>query len=431
MRSWTPPEVPEIPALSASLHLHDTARDAVVEVPVRTGRGTLYVCGITPYDATHLGHANTYVHFDVLVRHWLGTGLEVQYVQNVTDVDDPLIERASAVGVDWRDLAEEQTELFREDMAALGVIPPGVYLGAVETVPQVVEDVERLLERGMAYRVPADPEELPEGTSEADDVYFDDGAAETGTDWRLGAVSGYDRLTMERLFPDRGGDPERPGKRDPLDPLLWRARRRDEPHWDGRSLGRGRPGWHIECSVIARRHLPAPFAVQGGGSDLRFPHHEFSAAHATAADGVPLADVYFHTGMVGLDGEKMSKSKGNLVLVSGLLAEGADPRAVRILILSEHARTDWSFTRDRLDRATRRLARWQEALARAPEEEDRAGDEPEDLQRGIQTALADGLDAPAALRTVDRWAAGELATTTSARRVRTVVLALLGVDLTA
>ncbi|MCT1607403.1 cysteine--1-D-myo-inosityl 2-amino-2-deoxy-alpha-D-glucopyranoside ligase [Nesterenkonia massiliensis] len=430
MRSWSAPEVPTLPPLAESLQLHDTAAGDVVPVSSRANTASLYVCGITPYDATHLGHANTYVQFDLLVRYWLASGLDVRYVQNVTDIDDPLLERAEATDVDWRELAENQTELFREDMTALGVIPPQHYLGAVEMIPAVVEDVERLVELGIAYPVEVNDDDAATGP----DFYFDIAAAESRTDWRLGSIGNYDRTAMEELFPERGGDPTRPGKRDALDPLLWRARRSGEPYWDGASLGQGRPGWHIECSVIARRHLPAPFTVQGGGSDLRFPHHEFSAAHATAADGVALAEHYAHTGMVGLDGEKMSKSKGNLVLVSTLRAQGVDPRVIRTLLLSNHWQSDWSYTAADLQAAQQRFARWQQALQNAPAAGDEAqtGDEteaPEQLQYALTSALALNLNAPAALDQLDMWAAGHVAQGTSASRVRDVVLALLGIDL--
>ncbi|GAA3285873.1 cysteine--1-D-myo-inosityl 2-amino-2-deoxy-alpha-D-glucopyranoside ligase [Nesterenkonia halobia] len=432
MESWTSPTVPSIPALPPTLRLHDTATGRLADVEPRDGVGSLYVCGITPYDATHLGHANTYVNFDLLVRYWRACGLEVQYVQNVTDVDDPLFERAAATGIDWRELGEEQTELFRRDMAALGVIAPDVFRGAAESVPEVVADVERLVEAGIGYRVPV-PESERVDAADGDDVYFDIAAAESATDWRLGSIGAYDRAAMEELFPERGGDPQRAGKRDALDPLLWSARRAGEPWWEGGALGPGRPGWHIECSVISRRHLPAPFAVQGGGSDLRFPHHEFSAAHATAADGVPLAETYVHTGMVGLRGEKMSKSQGNLVLVSALRADGVDPQAVRVLLLSHHHRSDWSFTDEELAASGERLQRWKEALARAPQSA-RGGDadqEPEDLQHALHSTLSQDLNAPAALEQLDRWAAGQLAAGTDAARAADVVQALLGIDLRA
>ncbi len=415
--------MPSLPRLAESLELFDTPHSTTLPTHSRQGAASLYVCGITPYDATHLGHANTYVQFDLLVRYWLACGVQVNYVQNVTDIDDPLLERAEATGADWRELAEEQTELFRQDMAALSVIPPNSYLGAVEMIPAIVEDVERLAELGIAYRVPAED-------ADGDDYYFDIAEAESRTDWRLGSVGGYDRPTMDSLFGERGGDPQRPGKRDRLDPLLWRARREGEPEWDGGALGRGRPGWHIECSVIARRHLPAPFTVQGGGSDLRFPHHEFSAAHATAADGVALAERYMHTGMVGLDGEKMSKSKGNLVLVSQLRARGEDPQAVRTLLLSHHWRTDWSYTDADLALASGRLQRWKQALQRAPEQNPgESAEEPDELQYALMSILALDLNAPAALDQLDMWAEGHLAAQTSRARVRDVVLALLGIDL--
>ncbi len=424
MKSWTSPDVPALPALPQALQLHDTSRDELVEVIARDGLGSLYVCGITPYDATHLGHANTYVQFDLLVRYWRACGLEVNYVQNVTDIDDPLLERAEATGVDWRDLAEEQTDLFRHDMHALEVIAPTSYLGAVEFIPAVVEDVERLVELGIGYRVPT-----PEAPDGGQDVYFDIAAAEAATGWRLGSIGHYDRAAMEELFPERGGDPERAGKRDPLDPLLWRARREGEPFWDGRSLGAGRPGWHIECSVIARRHLPAPFTVQGGGSDLRFPHHEFSAAHATAADGTALAETFLHSGMVGLDGEKMSKSKGNLVLVSRLREAGTDPQVIRTLLLSHHYAEDWSYTEAGMAGAEARLVRWKQAWAAAPETGAEVPGKPEDLQYALHSALSLNLNVPAALDQLDMWAAGHIAAGTGRERVRQVVQALLGLDL--
>ncbi|GFZ79853.1 cysteine--1-D-myo-inosityl 2-amino-2-deoxy-alpha-D-glucopyranoside ligase [Nesterenkonia alkaliphila] len=422
MESWSSPAVPGLPPAPESLELYSTPNGSTLTTTARDGIASLYVCGITPYDATHLGHANTYVHFDLLVRYWRACGLQVQYVQNVTDIDDPLLERAAATGVDWQELAESQVQLFREDMEALQVIPPTEYLGAVEMIPAVVEDVERLLELGIAYPVPAED-------AETEDYYFDIAAAQQRTDWQLGSIGGYDRAAMEELFPQRGGDPHRAGKRDPLDPLLWRAAREGEPQWPGGELGHGRPGWHIECSVIARRHLPAPFTVQGGGSDLRFPHHEFSAAHATAADGVPLAERYMHTGMVGLEGEKMSKSRGNLVLVSGLREQGVDPQAIRTLILSHHWREDWDYTETALQRAQDRLARWKHALTQAPEHDDAAA--PEDLQYALMSALGHNLNAPAALDTLDMWASGQTAGSTGAARVRGVVLALLGLDLSA
>lgn len=440
VKSWTAPDVPALPVLPVSLSLYDTARGDVAQAVARESVGSLYVCGITPYDATHLGHANTYVQFDLLVRYWRACGLKVRSVQNVTDIDDPLLERATAIGVDWQELAEQQTELFRQDMAALEVIPPDVYLGAVESIPEVVDDVERLVDLGIGYRVPVPAEQRVDRdgvSAEGWDVYFDIAAAEAhaaeaggpGEPWTLGSVGGYDRAAMERLFPERGGDPERTGKRDPLDPLLWGAQRPGEPHWDGRSLGRGRPGWHIECSVIARRHLPAPFTVQAGGSDLRFPHHEFSAAHATASDGVPLAETYLHAGMVGLDGEKMSKSKGNLVLVSRLRERGVDPQVIRTLLLGHHYRSDWSFAEEQLAEAEARLERWKRALADASEQGQEDPEAPEELQYALHSALSADLNAPAALDSLDLWAEGQIAGGTGAARIAAVVQAMLGIRL--
>jgi L-cysteine:1D-myo-inositol 2-amino-2-deoxy-alpha-D-glucopyranoside ligase len=393
VHAWASPQIPAVDGKPPALRLHDTQAGGL-RTPATTTAASLYVCGITPYDATHMGHAATYVAFDLLVRQWRDAGLAVEYVQNVTDVDDPLLERAEATGVDWRELAAEQTDLFRQDMEALNVVPPTHYVGAVESVPWIVPVVEELLERGLAYRVPGGQGE-PDG-----DVYFDAQAAADGV-WKLGSVSGYDRGTMLDFFAERGGDPKRAGKRDALDPLLWRVERTGEPSWEGGKLGAGRPGWHIECSVIARRFLPSPFTVQGGGSDLIFPHHEYSAGHATASDGKALAEHYVHTGMVGLDGEKMSKSLGNLVLVSKLRGQGVDPRAVRTVLLGQHYRSDWFWTDALLEAAQDRLAAWTARLSST------TALQAQRLVASLRERLADDLDAPGALAALDAWAATE------------------------
>ncbi len=386
MIPWPSPHLPAVPGTGLPLRLFDTATGQLRPTAPGPVAG-LYVCGITPYDATHLGHAATYVAFDLINRAWRDAGHEVTYVQNVTDVDDPLLERATATGVDWRDLAARESALFGEDMTALGVIAPDIYLGAVETIPLAVEGVQKLLASDAAYRLP-----VADGPGE--DVYFD-----ISSDERFGAVSGLAREDMLRLFGERGGDPQTPGKRDALDPILWRAARDGEPHWDGGDLGEGRPGWHIECVAIALEHLDLPFDIQGGGSDLAFPHHEMGASHAHVLTGSwPYARSYSHAGMVGLHGEKMSKSKGNLVLVSKLRADGVDPMAIRLALLSHHYRSDWSWTDEDLAAAQRRLDRWRSALSCD------GGPEAESAVTELREKLADDLDAPAALEVVDRWA---------------------------
>jgi L-cysteine:1D-myo-inositol 2-amino-2-deoxy-alpha-D-glucopyranoside ligase len=377
--SWPAPSVPALPGRGEPVRLRDTATGRIT--PAAAGpAATLYVCGITPYDATHLGHAATYVAFDLLHRAWLDAGVEVRHVQNVTDVDDPLLERATARGLDWRELADQQTELFARDMTALSVLPPAVYLGATETVPLVVAACERMLAGGQAYRLDGD-------------LYFD-----IASDPYFGEVAGLDPATMRTLSAERGGDPDRPGKRDPLDPLLWRARRSGEPWWDGGQIGPGRPGWHIECATIVLEHLGMPFDVQAGGSDLRFPHHEMGAAHAHVLTGTrPYARVYAHAGMVRYGGRKMSKSLGNLVLVSGLRDEGVDPAAIRLAILAHHYGRDWEWTPEVLAEAEKRLDRWRQATSRE------TGPPAGGVLAQVRRHLADDLDAPKALAAVDAW----------------------------
>jgi L-cysteine:1D-myo-inositol 2-amino-2-deoxy-alpha-D-glucopyranoside ligase len=425
VKSWTSRPVPVLPGSMPAIRLFDTAKEREVGLP-DSGEQSMYVCGITPYDATHMGHAASYVAFDLLNRAWRDAGHKVSYVQNVTDVDDPLLERATATGVDWRDLAASQIELFQTDMEALNVVAPDHYIGAVESVDLIVPAIERLVRQGLAYRVTGTAGE-PDG-----DIYYDVEAAGkqsmAADAWTLGSISHLGEAEMLELFAERGGDPGRAGKRQALDPLLWRVAREGEPSWPGGELGQGRPGWHIECTVIAQRYLPAPFTVQGGGSDLIFPHHEMGAGHAYSLTGVPLARHYAHAGMVGLDGEKMSKSKGNLVLVSKLRADGEEPAAIRLAILAHHYRSDWSWTAEGFAAAKEQLAAWRRALAIAP-----AGSAA-GVIGAMRTALAADLNAPAALEAVDRWAAAavtaaEAGSPRDEALVSDAVEALLGVVL--
>lgn len=411
MDAWPSAVVPDLPGRGAPLRLYDTAAGSIRETTPGHTAG-MYVCGITPYDATHLGHAATYLAFDLVQRIWRDAGHEVLYVQNVTDIDDPLLERAAHTGESWVALAERETQLFREDMTALRVLPPDEYVGAVEAIPEITEAIGMLLDQGNAYRLD-------------DDVYFPVSAAPG-----FGGESNYDRDAMLALFGERGGDPQRAGKRDPLDSLLWRGRRPGEPFWDS-ALGPGRPGWHIECSVIALNRLGMAFDVQGGGSDLIFPHHEHSAAHAEALTGTaPFAAHYVHAGMIGLDGEKMSKSRGNLVLVSKLRGAQVDPMAVRLALLDGHYRVDREWTGGRLPAAEARLVRWREAAGRP------SGPPADALVAEVRELLADDLDTIAAIGAVDRWVAsaadpgaGEPADDRAPALVRDLVDALLGVAL--
>ncbi len=389
MRTWTPPSLPELPGAGVAPRLFNTATGRLEAPPLEDGRATLYVCGITPYDATHLGHAATYLAFDTMQRAWRDAGVEVEYAQNITDIDDPLLERAAATGVNWRALAEEQIGLFRSDMFRLGMLPPEHYVAVTERIDAIATSVQRLLDAGLAYPVPTED-------SDGEDLYFDTRAAEATTQWRLGDVSPYDREFMLMLSAERGGDPERPGKRDPLDPLLWRSAREGEPSWDA-VVGEGRPGWHIECAVIAAEALGNAFTVQGGGGDLVFPHHEFTAAHATALSGTPLAHAYCHVGLISYQGHKMSKSRGNLVLVSKLLAGGADPSAIRLGLLAHHYREEWEWFDADLEVATRRLEAWRSGLDREVEE---SASSVAVLQK-LRQALANDLDTPVMLATLD------------------------------
>jgi L-cysteine:1D-myo-inositol 2-amino-2-deoxy-alpha-D-glucopyranoside ligase len=376
-------------------------------------------------------------------------------VQNVTDVDDPLLERATRDGEDWRELARRETQRYREDMEALRVLPPTHLVGAVEALPIIERFSAQMAERGALYNVD-------------EDVYFAKSA-----DPRFGLLSGpgtasdLGPLEMAELAAQRGGDPNRPGKKDPLDCLVWRAERPGEPSWDS-PFGRGRPGWHVECAAIATEYLGPVFDVQAGGADLVFPHHEMSASHARVALAPAehaFARVYAHAGMVSYRGEKMSKSLGNLVFVSRLLADGVDPMAIRMSLLAHHYRSDWEWTDAVLGDGQARLARWRTALARAEaavpypaadsatvaSEAEFGGREaefgapgpgPADMAAvvlaGVRARLRDDLDAPGALSILDRWADSLLAKAptritsqdvSGVRLVKETADALLGISL--
>jgi L-cysteine:1D-myo-inositol 2-amino-2-deoxy-alpha-D-glucopyranoside ligase len=432
MESWADAAVPDLPGQAPETMIWDTASGALA-VAANGRPATIYACGITPYDATHMGHAATYVAWDLLIRAWRDVGHDVTYVQNVTDVDDPLLERADRDGEDWWALAAREIERYRSDMTALRVLPPARLIGAVEALP-LIEDFNRALAgHGALYDL--------EG-----DIYF-----ARATDPDFGSVSRLDPETMAKLSAERGGDPARPGKKDPLDPMVWLTARPGEPSWAS-DFGPGRPGWHVECAAIATQYLGVSFDVQAGGSDLVYPHHEMSASHARVAFGggrvalgrdggrdtaVPVggspvfARRYAHAGMVRLDGEKMSKSLGNLVFVSRLLAAGTDPMAIRLAILAHHYRADWDWTDAGLAAAAARLVRWREAAALADAEGAPAG---EGVLCAMRERMADDLDAPGALSAVDDWAAAAVAGGRRAERgrgqlVRAAVDALLGVHL--
>jgi L-cysteine:1D-myo-inositol 2-amino-2-deoxy-alpha-D-glucopyranoside ligase len=351
------------------VRLYDTARREVVAFepgPVVT----MYTCGITPYDSAHLGHAATYVAYDVLQRRLRDLGHETRCVRNVTDVDDDILRKARELGVHYLDLAAEEMARFRTDMLALGLLPAYSEPRATSAIPDILGFVERVLDSGHAYRA-------------GGAVYF-----RVATYDRFGQVSHLERDEMLALAVERGGNPGDPHKVDPLDFVLWQPSAADEPSWESR-WGPGRPGWHIECSALAMRELGTPtIDLHGGGSDLIFPHHECEAAQSEAATGKPFVRHWMHVGMVCLDGEKMSKSLGNLVFVSDLLKDWEAP-AVRLAILAHHYRTSWEWHDGLMPEAAARVERW------------RAAGVGEGARADVRTALDDDLDTPSALAAVD------------------------------
>ena len=385
MNSWARVAIPPLASKFSvpTLEIFDTAKQELSSI-AKKDKYRIYVCGITPYDATHLGHANTYLAFDLVNRYLMASGSEVLFVQNITDIDDPLLERANRDGVDWRELATSQIDLFRSDMVALHILPPDHYIGAVEAIPLVVDAITSLESANSVYKVD-------------NDYYF-----RVRSDSEFGERSHLTQSQMIEIFSQRGGDPDRVGKEDPLDALLWLAKRPSEPGWESK-YGVGRPGWHIECCAIALGYLDidptdeTSIDIQGGGSDLIFPHHEMSAAQARAMNGKKFATNYVHAGMIGLDGEKMSKSKGNLVFVSQLLRDGVDPMAIRIALMSHHYREDHIWESAELREAKSFLDELQVALSRMEVA-------PTDVViEEIISALSHDIDTPRALKALKSW----------------------------
>ena len=375
----------------AAVKLYDTARRAVVDFAPGP-EVLMYTCGITPYDATHLGHAFTFISYDVLMRRLIDKGHTVKCVRNVTDVDDPLFAKARELGVHYLDLAAGEEARFEADMKALNALEVYSTPRASSAISDIRGFIGMVIDRGFAYE---------SGGS----VYFD-----VSKFPQFGSVSHYDEATMIDFAKERGGNVEDPNKRNPLDFVLWHPSLPDEPAWDT-LWGAGRPGWHIECSALALRELGTTIDLHGGGSDLIFPHHECERAQSEAATGVPFARHWMHVAMVSMDGHKMSKSRGNLVFVDKLRTMH-DPRAIRLGLIEHHYRVEWEWDGDLMARNERRLSAWCSA----------ASSTDESLLGEVRVALDDDLDTPRAVSLIDEAASRGVGVRGSAE--------LLGVQMT-
>ena len=376
------------------MKLYDTAKQETVEfAPNPTV--LMYTCGITPYDATHLGHAFTFISYDVLQRRLIDQGHQVKCVRNVTDVDDPLFAKARELGVHYLDLAAGEEARFESDMTALNALPVHSTPRASSAIPDIRGFIGMVIDRGFAYE---------SGGS----VYFD-----VEKFPQFGSVSHYSRETMIALARERGGNVDDPHKRNPLDFVLWHPSASDEPSWDT-MWGAGRPGWHIECSALALRELGTTIDLHGGGSDLIFPHHECERAQSEAATGQPFVKHWMHVAMVSMDGHKMSKSRGNLVFVDKLRTQH-DPMAIRLGLIEHHYRTEWEWDEGLMARNEARLSNWKSAAQVGSSHGDSG------LLREVRSALDNDLDTPTAVALVDVAASKGLAVGDSARLLGVVI----------
>jgi L-cysteine:1D-myo-inositol 2-amino-2-deoxy-alpha-D-glucopyranoside ligase len=354
--------------------LYDTARAGVFALDAGP-TVTMYSCGITPYDSAHLGHAFVYLTFDVLQRRLRDAGHETKCVRNVTDVDDDILRKARELGVNFLDLAALEMSKFDHDMQLINLLPVFSEPRATGAIPEILKLIGQTFDQGFAYQV--------DGA-----VFF-----EVSKFPRFGQVSHQGRAQMIELARENGGNPDDPRKRDPLDFVLWQPSLEDEPAWESR-WGPGRPGWHIECSALALRDLGETLDVHGGGRDLKFPHHECEAAQSESVTGALFVKHWLHVGLVGLDGAKMSKSLGNLVFISELVAR-VESTAVRLALLDVHYRDDWEWHDELLSSAQSRLATWRTTLTQS-----RSCSVIDD----VRAALDDDLNCPAALAVIDEAA---------------------------
>ena len=380
MNSWPQIFLPPLDDYSfPQLNLLDSNRGLV---KASTSQNfSIYVCGITPYDSTHLGHAATYLAFDLINRYQLLAKCEVDFIENVTDIDDPLLERAKRDNQDWKTLAQEQIDLFKSDMSALRIIPPKKLVKVTESFDLIEKFITQLSDRGFLYKI-------------EEDYYFSVG------DFLEDLPMSVDQAKV--IFQQRGGDPERIGKKHPLDPVIWLANQEGDPGWSSK-FGFGRPGWHVECTAIACNHLDNSNSdpiidLQGGGSDLLFPHHYMSAKIVQAAYGREFSSLYIHAGMIGLDGEKMSKSKGNLVFVSKLLEDNVDPMIIRWALLSGHYQSDRQWSDDLLKKAESEVGLMRTALSKTEVADT------DQLLKDLISDLSYNLDTPSALNRLVSWA---------------------------
>jgi L-cysteine:1D-myo-inositol 2-amino-2-deoxy-alpha-D-glucopyranoside ligase len=407
LKNWPKVYLPPINDLKfPPLKLHDSY-SGLYEYS-KSGKFRMYVCGITPYDSTHLGHAATYLSFDLINRYQQLANLQVSFVENVTDVDDPLLERAKRDGQDWQVLANSQVDLFISDMTALRILPPSQLVKVTDSLDLVESFIDKLDRNGHIYQIDGD-------------FYF--------------SVDKYlDSLPIPlaeaiSVFAERGGDPDKEGKRHPLDAVVWSANKDGEPGWNSK-YGFGRPGWHIECTAIACEFLDNDekdpvIQLQGGGSDLIFPHHFMSAQIVKAALGRDFAESYIHAGMIGLDGEKMSKSKGNLIFVSKFIQEGVDPMVVRWALLSGHYQQDREWSTQLLERAKDEVMLVRSALSRS-ETADASS-----LVSNLIKDLSDNLNTPKALSEIVDWSleSNKIATSNHSGLVSRAIDSLLGLAL--
>ena len=392
MKVWPPVVLPPLSVQLPALFLEDSNAG---KVEVKKSRFfSMYVCGITPYDATHLGHAATYLTFDLINRYLSLEHTNVNFVENVTDIDDPLLDRANKTNQDWQQLAEDQLTLFKNDMSALRILPPDHLVKVTKSMDLIEKFIKGLEEGGHTYKVD-------------NDLYF------SVSDFLSDLPISVDEAIS--IFAERGGDPTRAGKKHPLDPLLWLANKNNEPGWDS-VFGYGRPGWHVECTAIALEYLDREepgyvIDMQGGGSDLIFPHHFMSAALINALTNRKFAKLFIHTGMVGFQGEKMSKSKGNLVFVSKLISQGVDPIVIRWALLSNHYQSYREWNEELLNISQSEVNLVREALSKSE-----VLPSAQYLQQ-IASAIANNLDTKLALNIILDWSQKSIAEQESGKLV--------------